>query len=50
MKYNAIDPQFVETLMKGFYVDDLVPGADSLEEASRLYVKSKERLTEGDLP
>ncbi|XP_048577132.1 uncharacterized protein LOC125559150 [Nematostella vectensis] len=47
LKFKEIDPEFVEMLVDSFYVDDLVTGSNTPEEAYELYVKSKSRLAEG---
>ena len=46
-KYAAIDPKFVEKLVNGFYVDDLVTGENSVKEAVVLFENSKERMASG---
>ena len=45
--FQEVDTQFVSKLSQSFYVDDLVTGADSEEEALSLYHKSKERMKDG---
>ncbi len=45
--YKEQDPEFVSKLCEGFYVDDLVTGADSRGEGFKLYEKAKERMLEG---
>ncbi|KAK3737969.1 hypothetical protein QZH41_009200 [Actinostola sp. cb2023] len=47
MKYKVCDDKFVETLVNGFYVDDLVSGANSTDEAYSLYCRANDRLAEG---
>ncbi|XP_048585406.1 uncharacterized protein LOC125568078 [Nematostella vectensis] len=44
VKFKEIDPEFVEMLVNSFYVDDLVTGSNTPEEAYELYVKSKSNL------
>ena len=45
--YKDKDPEFALKLANSFYVDDLVCGADNLENAKELFTKSRERLKEG---
>ena len=45
--FKEIDPGFVKKLIDGFYVDDLVTGCSSPQEAIDLYEKSKERMQTG---
>ena len=40
--YKDIDPQFVSKLAQGFYVDDLVTGCRSAEEALYLFNKAND--------
>ena len=46
-KYNDLDPEFVLKVLESFYVDDLVSGERSEEQALRLYQKTKCRMAEG---
>ena len=46
-KYQDLDPEFVTKLTEGFYVDDLVTGAKSVEEVRSLYLHAKERMQSG---
>ena len=46
-KYKETDPKFVECLSKGFFVDDLVTTHKDVDEAYCLFVKSRERMSEG---
>ncbi len=46
-KYTEKDPKFVEKLLGGFFVDDLVVSCKDTEEALSLYRNAKERLKEG---
>ena len=46
-KYRNVDPDFCDRLSQSFYVDDLVTGAQSVEETHALYLKAKERMKEG---
>ena len=45
--FQELDPQFVSKLSQSFYVDDLVTGANTENEALSLYHKSKERMKMG---
>ena len=40
------DPEFVTKIKEGFFVDDLVAGANSTQAAFNLYQKAKERMLE----
>jgi len=44
--FKAIDQEFVSKLTASFYVDDLVTGCDTTEEAFCLYEKARDRLKE----
>ena len=44
--FKAIDQEFVSKLTESFYVDDLVTGCDTTEEAFCLYEKARDRLKE----
>ena len=46
-RYQGVDTTFVERLGKFMYVDDIVSGAESSEDAHKLYEESKSRLQEG---
>ncbi len=46
-KYAEQDPEFVEKLLGGFFVDDLVTGGKNTKDALNLYGKAKERMKEG---
>ncbi len=46
-KYSESDPEFVVRMTEGFFVDDLVTGCSSTEEAFDLYEKAKSRMLEG---
>ena len=46
-KYKERDPEFVVKMKEGFFVDDLVTGGTSTEEAFGLYEKAKGRMMEG---
>ena len=45
--YKEIDPNFTSKLLESFYVDDLVTGCKTLDEAFTLYQKASERLKQG---
>ena len=45
-QYNQHDPVFTEKMKKCFYVDDLNTGVDSVDEATELYEKLKNRFSE----
>ena len=40
------DPEFVEKMIGGFFVDDLVVGCEDTQEALTLYKKAKSRMSE----
>ena len=40
-KYKESDPVFVEKLSRSMYVDDVISGVDYLEDAYKLYEKSR---------
>ena len=44
--FKATDQEFVSKLTESFYVDDLVTGCDTTEEAFCLYTKARGRLKE----
>ena len=46
-QYDATQPDLVKKLRDSIYVDDLVSGANSEEEACQLFMKSKNILKEG---
>ena len=46
-KYQGEDPKFVEKMIEGFFVDDLVTSCQDVKEALTLYEKAKERMMEG---
>eukprot|EP00112_Aurelia_sp_Birch-Aquarium-sp1_P002538 Seg128.14 transcript_id=Seg128.14/GoldUCD/mRNA.D3Y31 product="hypothetical protein" protein_id=Seg128.14/GoldUCD/D3Y31 len=46
-RYEEEDPEFVNTLIGGFFVDDLVTGCGDPQEALTLYEKAKRRMKEG---
>ena len=47
-KYADKDPEFVEKMMKSFYVDDLISRTKNLEEGVKLYRKCKVRFLEAN--
>ena len=47
VKYSEVDPNFVEKVKNGFFVDDLGSGAKTVGEALELYLKTKGRMAEG---
>ena len=47
-KYADKDPEFVEKMMKSFYVDDLISGTKNLEEGVKLFRKCKVRFLEAN--
>ena len=47
-KYREKDPDFSDKMKSGFFVDDLVTGTDSVEEAFALYQKTQNRMAEGE--
>ena len=46
-RYREIDPKFGECMSKGFFVDDLVTTHTDVNEAFSLFMKAKERMSEG---
>ena len=46
-RYSKEDPEFVQKFLSGIYVDDLSSGAEDDDVAYELYIKSKQRLSEG---
>jgi hypothetical protein len=46
-KYQEEDPEFVQKFLSDIYVDDLSSGAKDDNAAYELYIKSKQRLSEG---
>ena len=46
-KYNDLDPEFVLKVLESFFVDDLVSGKKSEEQALKFYQKTKCRMEEG---
>lgn len=47
MRYINEDPGFVEKFLQSIYVDDIVSGADDVNEAYDLYTKAKRILQDG---
>ena len=45
--YSETDPEFVKKVTESFYVDDLVSGAGSVEQAYSLYERVRSRMKEG---
>ena len=45
--YRSSNPNIVEALSRSTYVDDIIAGADSEDDAFRLYIESKEVLSHG---
>ena len=43
-RYKEEDPEFVDELVGGFFVDDLVTGSRCIQEALALYEQAKMRL------
>lgn len=46
-KFEKEDPVFVRKMLESFYVDDLVSGEDSSNDAYALYIKAKDRMAQG---
>ena len=46
-KYHEEDPEFVHKFLSSIYVDDLSSGDEDDNAAYELYIKSKQRLSEG---
>ena len=47
VEYSEMDPNFVEKVKNGFFVDDLASGAKTVGEAFELYLKTKGRIAKG---
>eukprot|EP00795_Rhopilema_esculentum_P017366 gene17366-biopygen6317 len=45
--YSETDPEFVKKVTESFFVDDLVSGAGSVEQAYSLYERVRSRMKEG---
>lgn len=45
-KYRTSDPPFVDQFVRSVYVDDMMPGADTEEEALEFAMKSRQWLAE----
>ena len=48
IKYENIDPEFVERVLKSFFVDDFTGGEFTVESAIEFYKKLKLRYLEGN--
>ncbi|XP_065902557.1 uncharacterized protein [Dysidea avara] len=48
-KYSSIEPQLIEGIKKGLYVDDLITGSDSVASAFQIYTRAKQIMSEGGL-
>jgi len=48
-KYNNEHPELVKQISGELYVDDLVTGTDSVDEAFQVYLKSKQLMKKGGL-
>lgn len=46
-RYRQQDPDFVDTVTRATYVDDVSTGGETVEQTYELYLKSKVRLAEG---
>ena len=46
-KFEKEDLVFVRKMLESFYVDDLVSGEDSSNDAYALYIKAKDRMAQG---
>jgi len=46
-KYEKVDPEFVDTVVRALYVDDFASGKDSVKDGFELYRKLKSRSREG---
>ena len=46
-QFQSVDPKFVAQFLRSIYIDDVVFGASSVQEAFELYSKLKTRLLEG---
>ncbi|CAB4002999.1 Hypothetical predicted protein, partial [Paramuricea clavata] len=46
-KFVSTDPCFVRKMLEGFYVDDLVSGGNTSEDAFELYNKARSRMESG---
>ena len=47
MKYESVDPEFVQSMLRSLYVDDLDGGKNDLDAAFEFYLKAKVRFLEG---
>jgi len=48
-KYSSIQPQLIEGIKKGLYVNDLLTGSDNVASAFQIYSKAKQIMSEGGL-
>ena len=46
-KYENIDPEFVDTVVRALHVDDFASGKDSINDGFEIYQKLKSRFREG---
>ena len=47
--YSSVQPQLIEGIKKGLYVDDLLTGSDNVASAFQIYSKAKQIMSEGGL-
>ena len=47
VKYESVDPEFVRSMRRSLYVDDLDGGKNDLDAAFEFYLKAKVRFLEG---
>ena len=47
MKYESVDPEFVQSMLSSLYVDDLDGGKNDSDAAVEFYLKAKVRFLEG---
>ena len=48
-KYNTTEPEIARMLEDSLYVDDLVAGAGSVEQAYNLYLRAKKIMAEAGM-
>ena len=47
-KYETQQPDLVHSISSSLYVDDLITGADTIEQGFHLYVQAKRLMSEGN--
>ena len=46
-KYQSNHPEIIPSIKKSFYVDDLISGGNTVEQALRMYKVAKQAMLEG---